>query len=58
MAKRFKDLTEREILALAISLEEEHGRIYADYAAGLGAEYPASAKIFSELGEYFRSFLR
>ncbi len=49
--RRYSDLDQREVLALAISLEEEHGRIYADYAAGLGAEYPASAKIFSELGE-------
>jgi len=30
MAKKFRDLTEREILALAISLEEEDARIYAD----------------------------
>lgn len=49
--RKFGDLDQREILALAISLEEEHGRIYADYAAGLSADYPASAKIFSELGE-------
>jgi len=49
--RQFKDLDQREILALAISLEEEHGRIYADYAAGLSADYPASAKIFKELGE-------
>lgn len=49
--RRFDDLDQREILALAISLEEEHGRIYADYAAGLSANYPASAKIFTELGE-------
>lgn len=49
--RKFGDLDQREILALAISLEEEHGRIYADYAAGLTADYPASAKIFSELGE-------
>ncbi len=49
--QRFDDLDEREVLALAISLEEEHSRIYADYAAGLGADYPASAKIFSQLGE-------
>jgi erythrin-vacuolar iron transport family protein len=47
--RRFSDLDQREILALAISLEEEHSRIYADYAAGLSAEYPASSKIFSEL---------
>jgi rubrerythrin len=49
--RRFTDLDQREILALAISLEEEHSRIYSDYAAGLSAEYPASAKIFTELGE-------
>ena len=41
--RKFTDLDERQILALAISLEEEHGRIYADYAAGLGTDYPASA---------------
>ena len=45
--RKFTDLDEREILALAISLEEEHSRIYADYAAGLGGDYPASAKIFT-----------
>lgn len=49
--RKFTDLDEREILALAISLEEEHGRIYADYAAGLGTDYPASAKIFTEMGD-------
>ena len=51
MRRRFTDLDQREILALAISLEEEHGRIYADYAAGLGADYPASAKVFTEMAE-------
>ncbi len=49
MAKRFKDLTEREILALAITVEEEHGRIYADFADGLREEYPATAKMFEEM---------
>jgi rubrerythrin len=44
--KGLADLAEREILALAISLEEEHGRIYADYAEGLRASYPASSEIF------------
>lgn len=44
--RRFDDLSEKEILALAISSEEEDGRIYATYAAGLRAEYPASAAIF------------
>src|ERR1035437_6744041 len=49
MAKRFKDLTEREILALAISLEEEDARIYGDFADGLRADYPATAKVFEEM---------
>ncbi|MFM2423116.1 MAG: hypothetical protein RL291_1646 [Pseudomonadota bacterium] len=47
--RNFADLSEREILALAIGLEEEHGRIYADYAEGLKDNYPASAKIFTEM---------
>ena len=46
MAKNFKDLTEREIVALAISLEEEDGRIYGDFIDGLRDTYPASAKMF------------
>jgi rubrerythrin len=49
LAKNFKDLSEREILALAISLEEEDGRIYGDFADGLRQEYPASAKMFEEM---------
>ncbi len=49
--KRFSELNEQEILALAISLEEEHGRIYADYADGLKERYPASAKVFVEMAE-------
>jgi erythrin-vacuolar iron transport family protein len=51
MAKAFAELTEREILALAISLEEEHARIYADYADGLKENFPASAKVFTEMAE-------
>ena len=46
MPKRFIDLTEQEILAVAISSEEEDARIYADIATRLGADHPASAKIF------------
>jgi erythrin-vacuolar iron transport family protein len=51
MAKAFAELTEREILALAISLEEEDARIYADYADGLQGNFPASAKVFIEMAE-------
>jgi erythrin-vacuolar iron transport family protein len=47
--RAFADLTEKEVLALAISLEEEHGRIYADYADGLKDSFPASAKVFTEM---------
>lgn len=46
MAKNFKELTEKEILALAISSEETDGRIYGDFAEGLKADYPATAKVF------------
>ena len=49
MAKNFKDLTEREILALAIALEEEDGRIYGDFAEGLRETYPATAKVLDEM---------
>ena len=49
MAKNFKDLSEQEILALAISSEETDARIYADFAAGLNADYPATARIFKEM---------
>src|SRR5258708_31336244 len=49
MAKNFKDLSEQEILALAIALEETDARIYADFAAGLNADYSATAKIFKEM---------
>jgi rubrerythrin len=44
--KKFDELTEREVLALAISLEEEDERVYADFAEGLRQDYPASASMF------------
>jgi rubrerythrin len=47
--RNFSDLTEREILALAIANEEEDGRIYLDIAEGLRDEYPGSASVFSEM---------
>src|SRR5580704_5032870 len=49
MAKDFKDLTEREILALAIGLEEEDGRVFADFAEGIRESYPTTAKMFDEM---------
>src|SRR5258708_5288092 len=51
MARNFKDLSEREILALAVSLEEEDGRVYADFAEGLRETYPATAKLFDDMGK-------
>jgi rubrerythrin len=42
----FHSLSEREILALAVSLEEEDERIYADFAEGLRNDFPASAAVF------------
>ncbi|MDE3169954.1 MAG: rubrerythrin [Acidobacteriota bacterium] len=47
--KNFKDLTEREILALAIGLEEEDSRVYGDFADGLRESYPSTAKQFDEM---------
>jgi erythrin-vacuolar iron transport family protein len=51
MARKFKDLSEREILALAVALEEEDGRVYADFADGLRDSYPATAKMFEDMRE-------
>ena len=44
--RRFDSLTEREILALAITLEEEDERVYADFAEGLRESYPGTAAVF------------
>ena len=44
--KTFDSLTEQEILALAISLEEEDARIYGDFTDGLQANYPEQAEKF------------
>lgn len=44
-------MTDEEILALAISAEEDDGRIYRAYADGLRHDYPASAKVFEIMAE-------
>ena len=50
--RRFDSLSEKEVLALAISSEEEDGRIYRDYADGLREEgYDASAAVFDGMAE-------
>ncbi len=47
--RRFSDLTEQEVLALAISNEEEDGRTYADFAESLRENYPDSARVFDDM---------
>ena len=44
--RHFKDLSEQEVLALAISSEEDDAQIYRSFAHGLRADYPASASVF------------
>ncbi|UXX85134.1 iron exporter MbfA [Roseovarius pelagicus] len=44
--RRFRDLSEQEILALAISSEEDDARIYRSYAERLRADFPGSAEVF------------
>jgi rubrerythrin len=49
--KRFADLNEQEILALAISSEEDDSRIYRDFAESMRKRYPASAEMFESMAE-------
>jgi rubrerythrin len=49
--RRFSDLTEQEVLALAIASEEDDARIYETYAERLRAEFPGSAAMFDEMAE-------
>jgi rubrerythrin len=49
--KNFADLTEREILAIAIAAEEEDSRIYMAFAEDLAERYPDSAKLFEQMAE-------
>ncbi len=49
--RRFSDLSEQEILALAISNEEDDARIYRQYAERLRVDFPASAKVFDGMAE-------
>ncbi len=49
--KRFAELSEQEILALAISSEDEDSRIYRGFAEGLREPFPASAKVFDEMAD-------
>lgn len=47
--RSFESLREREILALAISEEEEDARIYDDFADGLKENHPEQAQMFAQM---------
>jgi rubrerythrin len=49
MTRSFSDLDEREVLALAIALEEEDGRIYGQFAQRLATSHPATAETFRRM---------
>ena len=49
--RTFDSLTEREILALAIAMEEEDERVYADYAYELKQDFPSTAAVFDGMRE-------
>jgi len=49
--RAFEDLSEQEILALAISSEEDDMRIYRAYADGLRESFPASAAVFDDMAD-------
>ena len=49
--KSFTDLDEREILALAIASEEEDACVYHAFAEDLAARYPATARVFTAMGD-------
>jgi erythrin-vacuolar iron transport family protein len=51
MPRSFYDLSEKETLALAISLEEEDGRIYGEFAERLRAKYPKTATLLDAMRE-------
>jgi rubrerythrin len=47
--REFSELSEREVLALAIGAEEEDGRIYNDLVERMREDYPSTAKVFAEM---------
>ena len=49
--KAFSELTDREVLALAVQAEEEDGRIYREMAGQLREKYPASATVFESMAD-------
>ncbi|MBE7619129.1 rubrerythrin [Gluconacetobacter entanii] len=49
--RKFSTLTDQEILALAISNEEEDGRIYSDFAYAMREKFPDTSKIFTDMAQ-------
>lgn len=49
--KRFSELNEQEVIALAISAEEDDSRIYLTFAEQLSADFPNSAKVFRAMAQ-------
>ncbi|HZB90076.1 MAG TPA: ferritin family protein [Stellaceae bacterium] len=49
--KEFSQLTQQELLALAIGLEEEDSRTYADLAEAMRETYPGTARMFGAMAE-------
>ena len=49
--KQFSQLTEREILALAIDAEDDDHRVYSAFAEDLRERYPGTAKMFAEMAD-------
>jgi erythrin-vacuolar iron transport family protein len=47
--KRFSDLSEQEVLALAISNEDEDNRIYRSFADGLRGSFPDTAEMYNKM---------
>lgn len=47
--RSFESLNEREVLSLAIALEEEDGKVYDNFAEGLRESYPEQAAKFDEM---------
>src|SRR5438309_10981400 len=45
----FRDLNEAQVLALAITAEEEDARIYRDFSESLRADFPATAELFTRM---------
>ena len=49
--EKLSDLSERELIALAMGLEEKGSRIYDAFAHGLQENYPDTAKMFAAMAE-------